>query len=235
MRTRTYRRARTRGRRGRRRSRGARRGAMAKRVTKLEDTAEETKHIIFSDQGIVGSNAMFAGAALQYGAPLQVYLNPLTRGTTVQNRIGDKAVITRIRIKLNFYFSSAVSDQCMIWWAIYKVKSGAAGSTTAANFLIGKYGVQPGPNTLPDINNRYQPVLPIIARGAYKHVAPVDATTEFQVINVNCFKKVYSEYRLGNAGTVSDMNKDALYLVVWTDRSPAGITVYGEGHVFFHG
>jgi len=212
---------------------------MAKRVRKLEDTAEETKHIIFSDSGVTGSNAGFAAVSIFTGSPAQLFLTPLTRGTTVQSRVGDKVVFTSIRFKLQFFFSSDLTYQCTVNWMIYKLKAGTT-AITAANILAGIYGTSsPTAIALPDINNQNkEATFTVLKKGWYKHVAPTDATQENQVMNVIYRKKVYSEYRLGNAGTVADMNKNALYLLIWTDHAaadPGLINVNCEGHVFYHG
>lgn len=235
MRTRTYRRGRMFARRGKRRSRGASMRGMGKRVKRLEDTAEETKHIIFSDSGITGSNAAYAGGALISGTAVQLHINPLSRGTTVQSRVGDKAVFTRIHFKVQANFSTNIVSVCTVFWILYKVKNGNAGVVTANNFLLAKYGVAPAMRTLPDINNQNNPNLNILARGQWTNIAPTDASIEEHVFNIDYRKAVHTEYRLGNAGTVADINKNALYLLLWTDTGATGITVYGEGHVFYHG
>jgi len=212
---------------------------MAKRVRRLEDTAEETKHIIFSDIGVTGSNGGFAGVSIYNTAPAQLFLTPLTRGSTVQNRIGDKVVFTAIRFKVQLFFSSALVNQCTVNWMIYRLNGGTT-AISASNILNGIYGTSnPTMNALPDINNKNpSATYVVLKRGYYKHVAPADATAENQVMNVIYRKKVYSEYRNSNLGTVADMNKNALYLLIWSDKpsaDPGLINVNGEGHVFFHG
>ena len=225
-------------RRGRRRNRGASTRGMAKRVRRLEDTAEETKHILFSDIALPGRRAGFAAASVYAGAPQQLYISGLTRGNTVQSRIGDKVVFTSIRFKVQCFFSSALVNQCTVNWFIYRLNAGTV-AIAATDILIGIYGTaSPTMSSLPDINNRNDQRFTVLKRGNYKHVAPSDASSENQVINIIYRKKVYSEYRFNDLGTIADQNKNALYLLIWADKpgsDPGYINIDCDGHVFFHG
>jgi len=242
MRTRTYRRGRMSARRGRRRSRYARRGAMAKRVARLESTAEETKHIIISDSAITGSIAGFAGVNLSAGGTpncRQIFLNGIVRGNRVKDRHGDKVVVTSMKLNLDFTFGTAVANQQWVWWGIYTLVNGTT-EVIAPNVLLSKFGVNtPTEKTLPDINNKDNTTLiRWLKRGKYFHAAPTDATVEQYTAKIRLKKKIYCQYKNGDTGYVSDINRNAHYLIVWTactDTTANGISINLEGHVFFHG
>lgn len=236
------RRGHTRSRRGRRAGRTARRSALGlnRRVTALEHTKEETKHLIYSDFGVTGSMVITNAYNIQKTFPFSAHLNPLIRGVTVQDRLGDKATWTSFNLKLHIYALANIVSQTFVNWALVKNIRQDGLNLIASTYLGDMYGVsQPSiPYMFRDINNhdvkgKYQ----VLRQGIEIIHGTNDDSTLMRIVPINYRKPVVTSYTLGNNGDYQDIDRNGIYIVVWTDSliGAGGLAIHLEGQAFFHG
>jgi len=258
---RTSRRGRTRGRSIRRRrptrrvrSGRGRVGGLGKRLAKLEATQGEAKHIVFTDTSVPAarvspwmSNRNIYFGTSYYGSDcLNAY--PI-RGTSSQQRIGDKIVTTKFQAKINVVFGAQVVDKAYVEWALVCVKDhrGAYFSDPGAatnGYWVRRYGTASGQvpteQALPNINNKSTGLTyRVLKKGRVDVYNPLDSTAENRIINIMWMGRLESDHSLGNTGTYTDVDKNGMYLYIWTN-SPIinglgvnGVTINGEAHLYF--
>lgn len=215
------------------------------RVSQLERTKEEAKHLILSDSGVPGSSQFLngiAGFGLRSDNPILRLLNPLERGLTVQQRVGDHAVWTKIRLRLAVQFgASVVSDTWIRWMLIQEYRPEGSPLTVAGvnQVMFGPTGNPAHLNTLPNLNNRSQSVRwKILKKGTLWMRGANEQTVELRNIEIDWYGKgIDTDYARGNSGAVNDIDKNAIYLYMFTNNSVVtnGVGVWGEGHLFYHG
>lgn len=222
---------------GRRRGRASR--GIVKKVKKLWRQREETKHLIISGQGVTGGNDLIS-QNLVVSSPMWILLNGCTRGTTVQNRVGDEAYFTKIRLRLTFYIGSAIVNEnhVHVRLVLHKQPRGTAATVSAyQSYAFGVTGVHTG-MLLPNINNHSLKEFVTLKEWKFRFGESSLDTLGQVIKDLVWFKKgIKTNFELGNAGTIADIDTNALYLYVCTtnDVVTNGLDVYGEGHVYFHG
>jgi len=211
---------------------------LVKRV-KLLEHGTEVKHKIFTDQGVAGGTAFFAGANLYGANSLLVHLNGLTRGDTVQDREGDKVTVTRIQLKIIVYLGTGIVNQTYIKYVLFTCLGHQSSLPTPSTIMSDWYGTtQWSPALLNNLNNRDNTQkYHILKTGVLHHVAPTDASIEQEIININYFKPINCSYTRGNTGGITDIDKNSIFVMLMTDTAVTvnGIHAYGEGHIFYRG
>lgn len=242
------RRGRTTSARGRRRNRtggrfGARSGVrrLAKRVAGLERTKEETHYRVYSDQSVTGSTAFAAGHNLRRNNPFVFHINGAERGVEVQKRLGDRTVWTKIRARITFYAGTGLADETWVKWRLVQVFRPDGSLPTAGQYFTTVFGDNE-PATLgylPNINNNDQLVrYKTLKQGTYIMRDLVSTQVQERVIDIDWYSKgIHTSHKLGNTGDITDIDKNAIFLIMWTNTtvSTNGLGLYGEMHAYFHG
>lgn len=242
---RTFARARTYGRRGKGRSRTVRRtkrASIPKQVRRLVNQQAPAKHILFSDNGVTGGNTtIFPSTSLTNSGPLLQFLNPLTRGTTVQQRIGDIVKISKIYLKVRTTYGTSVTGDVIIRWMLFSEKCNLGHVRTASEFGNIYFGsATPFTNSIRNDNNRdAAAAFTIHKRGSYTMRSSVTGAVEIRDWYINFIPKtpVRAAYVRGNVGTPADLDSGAMYLYMYTDNivtGANGIHSHVEGNVYYH-
>lgn len=243
------RRMRRRGTRGSRRGRQRRgRGIVGtvrrvvSRVRQLERTKEETKHLIYTDSFTGGGAQQFcAGHNLRIDNPFVFSINVCSRGDTVQDRTGDHAIWTKIRARIAVYFGTAVVNETWVKWRLICERRPEGNQTSASQYFTNTFGVSqpPNPCLLPNINNKDQySRYRTLKQGTMWVRGLSDSSVEERVLDIDWYSKgINTSYTLGNGGDVTDIDRNHIYLIIWTGCQEAtnGIDLYGEMQAFFHG
>lgn len=214
-------------------------GAIVKKVETLWRQREETKHLIISYSGVTGGTDLVSQNILA-SAPMWVLLNGCQRGTTVQNRVGDEAFFTKIRFRLNFFIGSGVVNEnhVLVRLVLHKQPRGTAvTAATYENYAFGFAGGYTG-TALPNINNHSLKEFVTLKEWKFRFGESSLDTVGQVIKDLVWFKKgIKTNYELGNAGTIADIDTNAIYLYVSTTNEvfTNGLDLYGEGQVYFHG
>jgi len=246
MARRTYARARTYGRRGRGRSRIARRTRRVSTpsraaVRRVVAQAPVAKHLLWSDNGVTGgSTSAFSAAALTNAAPIMQLLNGCSRGMTVQTRIGDITKVTKIHLKIRTTYGTAIDGDVIIRWVLLAERNSQGFSRTAASFAGVYFGDStPQTNAIPNYNNKDVSLFKILKTGKQTMRASMASVVEIRDWSIFWAPKtpLRCNYTLGNAGTIADIDGNAIYLFMFTDNTTgttAGVYNFIEGNVYFH-
>jgi len=218
-------------------------------LAKLEATQGEAKHIVFTDTSVPAARVSPWLGNINIRFPANYFgsqcLNAYpVRGNTAQERIGDKIVTTKFHAKINVVFGSAVVDKAYVEWALVNVKEarGLNHNNPGANdeFFMRRYGtlVNQGPTeqALPNINNRSPSLrFKVLKKGRVDVYNPLDSTAENRIINIMWMGRIESDHSLGTTGTFADIDKNAMYLYIWTNCpvTTNGISINGEAHLYY--
>lgn len=214
--------------------------SIVKKVKRLWRQRDETKHLIISGQGVTGGNDLVSQNIVT-SSPMWVLLNGCQRGNTVQSRDGDEAFFTKIRMRLTFYIGSSVVNEnhVMVRLVLHKQPRGTA--VTAAqyeSYAFGASGSQYAGMMLPNINNHSLKEFVTLKEWKFKFSETSLDTIGQEIKDIMWFNKgIKTNYELGNAGTIADIDTNAIYLYVSTTNTVTvnGLDLYGEGHIYFHG
>lgn len=223
------------------------RGRVPAKIYRAAVTFNPPKYILWSDNGVTGGNTSpfyTAGTPLYDAAPQILLLNPMTRGNTIQQRQGDDAWITKLYMRFQTKFGTAIGGDVTIQWLIFCHKDPLGAAWTALNFQQAYFGCQGAncrTNALPNINNMNTKRIDIIKRGAIHTKETVAGVVENVTWTINCplKKPIHASYKLGNAGTIADLDGNALYLLLWTNNATAtanigvGLHTAMEGRTYF--
>lgn len=225
-----------------RRSRTRTMGRVMRRVYTAAITERPSKHKLFSDSGVTGSVVIgTTGATLATGVdvnnttPFASYLNGLTRGTTVQSRLGDYVYFSKIYLRVRTILDVNVVGTQMLNWMLFVDRECNGISQTAAQFATQYFGsATPYTNAIRNDNNGNQKAqYRVLKRGQLKFVQQVAGQTEQKDWAISWYSKkhVKTSYSLGNAGTVADIDTGAIRLFFWTDNTIGTIKNYFEGNL----
>lgn len=214
-----------------------------KRIAKLEKIAikeRPCKRIAFSDAGVASTNEAFSPLGiLSTTNPMLVLLNPLVRGTALQERLADYAYFSKIQFKLMAQGGTSITNQRYINWMLIVQNEPEGVALTAAQFLNDYFGkTAPPPNAVPDLtNNDIRKDYRVLSKGKF-HLIPQFGTQQAQsmtTINWYSKKHVRTSYVRANTGSISDIDSGAIYIVAWTDSpvTTTGIQLFLEGNVWF--
>jgi len=243
---RTYARARTYGRRGKGRSRTGgrtRRASTPSRAAVRQTVLQRpvAKHLLWSDNGVTGGSAsIFATNALINATPLIQLLNGCVRGMTVQTRIGDICKVSKIHLKMRTTYGTAIDGDVIIKWILFAEKNSQGFARTASNFSSTYFGDgTPQTNAIPNHNNKDVSLFRILKKGTQYMRASMATVIEIRDWSIFYAPKtpLRVNYTLGNAGTIADIDGNAIYLYMYTDNTTGGATgVYSfmEGNVYYH-
>lgn len=217
------------------------------RIARLEQAAiteRPPKHILYSDQGVVGGNyfgttagTLATGIDCNNTTPFKKYINNLTRGTTVQSRLGDYCYFSKVHFSVRTIFDVNVVGTQQLNWMLFVDNEVKGTSETVAQFGSEMFGLTaPQTNSIKntnnkDVNRRYR----ILKRGSIKVQQQIAGQTEQVDWTINWYSKnhVKTAYVLGNAGTVADIDTGAIELYMWTDNAVGTIKSYFEGNLYF--
>lgn len=220
---------------------------VASRVKQLERTKEETKLALYSDAGIAGSAPLFGvspGWNLRALNPFIFLINGRVRGDTVQDRTGDFAIWTKIRARLRVILGTAIVNETWIKWRLIQEYRPDGGLLSTSGYFNNVYGVtNPGTfgrHLLPNINNRDQVVkYKTLKQGTLIVTGLNDQSVEERYIDIDWYSKgIKTNYCRGNNGTSFDIDRNSLYLIVWTNQTDStvnGVYLTGEMQARFHG
>lgn len=240
---RTYARARTYGRRGKGRSRTVRRtrraSTPASAIRRVVAQASPAKHILFSDNGVAASNAtVFPATDLQNSTPLLQHLTNCTRGTTVQQRIGDITKISKIHLKVRTTYSTPVDGDVIINWMLVREKCNLGYVRTASDFCSQFFGDStPHTNAIRNSNNSDTAAAwEVLKTGRQYMRGSMSGVIEIRDWSVFWAPKKpkIAKYVRGNAGTPADTDSGGIWLLMYTDWVGLGIKSYIEGNTYFH-
>jgi hypothetical protein len=215
-------------------------GKKVEQLWKATITERPPKHLIISDVATVtGSTSIFAGTVINQGAPFLAYLNLMSRGTTVQQRLADYCYWSKINIRLQFLSSTALASNARIKYMICEQKQCQGSGIAASAFGTDMFGsTTPNTNMYPNINNHnVKQKYKVLTHGTLKTTAylAADKLFEYHVINWFSNQHVKTSYVLGNAGTIADIDTGAIFIYIYTDLPSADTStaVFGEGQLFF--
>lgn len=163
---------------------------------------------------------------LNNGNQLLYLLNGLTQGDTDNTRDGD--IVTWSRLRMRFLIYGTGSSVYHVQVIRVKKPRGVAPTLTQ---MFG--GTQPSPIDYPyyatqEFNQHYEII--------YDKELPIHSNYSAQTMHTLCevdiSPDIKTDYSLGNAGTIADIDANALYLVVRTDNG-ANTTVNWSNLFFF--
>lgn len=217
------------------------------RVSQLERTKEETKLALYSDAGVTGGATFFGvspGYNLRAVAPFLFLINGRVRGDTVQDRTGDFAIWTKIRARLRVILGTAIVNETWIKWRLIQEYRPDGLALTTGTYFNNVFGVTTpgsiGRQLLPNINNRDQVVkYKTLKQGTLIVTGLNDQSVEERYIDIDWYGKgIKTNYARGNVGNIQDIDRNAIYLIVWTNQTDTtlnGVYVTGEMQARFHG
>lgn len=219
-------------------------GRTMRRVYTAAITERPSKHKLYSDSGVTGSVVLgTTGATLATGidcnntTPFKQYINGLTRGTTVQSRLGDYCYYSKIYLRIRTICDTLVVGTQMLNWMLVVDNEINGVSQTPAVFGLQYFGSStPYTNAIRNDNNGNQrKQYRVLKRGRMTFVQQVAGQTEQKDWAINWYSKkhVKTSYSLGNAGTVADIDTGAIFLYMWTDNTVGTIKSYFEGNLYY--
>lgn len=164
---------------------------------------------------------------LTQGAPVTVLLNGLGQGTNLSARLGNEVRSKYLSLRMYFY-NTANAFSYDNWVRIMIVKEQPAlGAAISLNSLLGS--ATPNVYSLYNNDNR-----------EFKHRFKVLYDKSINLwSNINFLQKLVvikkklnftTNYARGNTGTITDIDRNSLYLVLITEKTTAAITyVRGSG------
>lgn len=215
---------------------------MAKKVAKLWEHAEverPPKHIMFSDQSITGFNPPGFNVQTYKTNPVLNFMAPCARGTNVQGRLADYIYISKVSLSCLTVFGTGISGDVIVKWMLFMWKQPRGATLTASAFNLDYFGTAtPASNSIPNINNKdVRAKYRILKTGQFQLKETVAGVIEYHKHHINWYTKkpIRCGYTLGTAGTIADVDTNALYLMYYTDStvSALGITTTIEGNVYF--
>lgn len=219
-------------------------GRTMRRVYTAAITERPPKHILYSDSAVTGGNflgttagSLATGIDVNNTTPFKQYINNLTRGTTVQSRLGDYAYFSKIYLRVRTICDVNVVGTQMLNWMLVVDNEINGTSQTAAQFATRYFGnATPYTNAIRNDNNgNIKKQYRVLKRGRLTFVQQVVGQTEQKDWAINWYSKkhVKTSYSLGNAGTVADIDTGAIFLFIWTDNTVGTIKNYFEGNLYF--
>lgn len=198
--------------------------AKANRLAKVSDV----KRMISIDK----ENKYLVTAATQISSildssnPVLYLLNGLTQGDTDSTRDGDTVTYKRMRMRLII----ATSGSCVAHVQVIRVKKPRGVAPTLSNMFGSS---TPNPITYPSnsdqtFNQHYEIVYDSERSLTSNYSAQVVQT----LYDMDLGSDLKVDYSLGNAGTIADIDTNALYLVIRTDASNQGWVTLSKEFVF---
>lgn len=202
------------------------------------------KHILWSDNGVTGGASFgFGAVACADSQPQIALINPMARGTTVQTRVGDFTYTSKVYMRCQTQFGTAVSGDTYLRFFLILGKDVKGTALTAATFQTDYFGCSLANcrmDALPNINNKdFHARYKILRSWTIFMKESVAGINETRVWNLShTFKKpIKTSYVLGNAGTVADIDSGALYIMCMSNSTAlvaaTGVTTLIEGRVYF--
>lgn len=200
-------------------------GVSTKAIKRVINRSLETKFIQ------VSYTALFSALTTTMSAPL--LLNPLLRGNTDNSRIGDRVRAIKLHISYQFY-SAATTNVCPTFrLTVVRIKQprGVAPLTNGSDVYD---TTNPAPldmiNYDLDWNKRYEFLH--VERHTLKPAFAAQTLSHYGDIHVN-LSDMIMDYSLGNAGTIADIDTNALYLYCQYDNSATAGSIYGSYHLTY--
>jgi len=212
-------------------------------VRRLNNYSSPAKHLLWSDNGVTGGlPSVFSGYALNNAQPLIQFMNPCSRGTTVQQRVGDIIKISKIDLNIRTTYGSIVDGDVIIRYMLVAHKTPDGSGKTASTFCTEFFGdTTPHTNAIPNWNNHVlKEEYRVLKEGSITMRASMASVTEIRDWNIKWIGKapVQCGYTLGNTGGIGDLDSNAIYLLMFTDFANTAegnaINSFIEGNVYFH-
>lgn len=210
----------------RRRTRGRRnrtRGAIATvgKVKRMIDRTVEKKFIVTPHTSVTGT--------LVNASPVLVLLNPLAQGTSDNTRIGDRVRCHKLQYSFIIYSGAGISQN--ICYELIRVKEPRGVAPTYTQIYN---SATPSPddhhnNVNVDWASRFESVK----KGNINITSNYAAQTMAKRVSFNIsLGDVVTDYSINTLGTIADMDKNAYYMLFWTDGA-TNASVYHAYYFYF--
>lgn len=185
---------------------------------------------------ILQQNTLF-GNITNSGAYL--LLNPCQRGDTVQTRTGDYVSNKRIKIKGILTcgmegppFQASVR---MILVCQKQNRNSATPFWHASSPAEGYLFADPlYMNTMYNFNNTdIKPQFKVLYDKVHKLIQPATSVPTTRIINLNFKINTHTSYKGGNVGDGTDIDRNAYYLLMWTDNTTQGVNFRFDSCFYF--
>lgn len=162
-------------------------------------------------------NLQFGTAQLSVTAgsanPLLYILNPLLQGTSDNTRLGDRVRFSKLQLHVVLQAPASITDTRNVCIRIIQVKEPRGVIPTNLQLYN---NATPSPFDHPNFVTIDFPARFKILATKYVHFNP-QIGTQTPVINTNFtinLKDMLTDYSIGNAGTIADIDRNALYISV---------------------
>lgn len=190
-------------------------------VKKIIDKQVDKKFIVVAHSALT--------TTMTNGNPASTFLNPLVQGVTDNTRLGDR--IKAKYLLYNFFIYGPAGASCEVAYALIRTKDprGVAPSYTQ---IFNTATPAPDDNfnhSTVDWNNRFE----CLKRGTVHIQANYSTQVQTQMRRLKIdLKDAISDYSISNAGSVADVDKNAYYMLFYTD-SGSNTTVYHAYQFYF--
>jgi hypothetical protein len=191
----------------------------------------EVKYVLISAQA--GGATPFA-AAITTAAPLVQLLNGMQRGTLVQQRIADKCNMLQYIFKGQLFTAPNATGSGFAIRVMVIADREANGTTLALSDLFGSS--TPGSQALLNFNNRnIARKYTIFADKRFILGGTITNLPTYVQLEMDVsLRNLETGYERGNAGTVADIDTNAIYLVAICDNAVASQNyLTGESVLYF--
>lgn len=187
------------------RTKGNRKLASVSTVKRMINRTIETK-FTYSAYGLVLANCLNT-------APYFGLLNPLTQGDTDSNRTGDKVRFQYLTMNLFHNLANTNINDITYRIAIIRAKNPRGVAPTASTLVVNGGTAQDPCEIWDEVNydffSRYEVLYDSGVRVLHRNVT-TNYTVATDYVSVAC--DFTTDYSLGNAGTIADIDQNALYL-----------------------
>lgn len=161
--------------------------------------------------------------------PQVVVVNPLSQGTSEVTRVGDKARMRRLNMKVHFGAASALTTPQYVQALLIREKTTLGSALSPSQFFDSS---TPKPhvwqrNVLTRDPSRFVIVwdsgLLKVGRSEFATATPTKNYADSSIVCASCDIPLdfITDYSRGNAGTVSDIDTNGLNLVLFTSSTDA--------------
>lgn len=222
-------------------------GGVKDRIAKLESAIEEPHYIIWSDSGIGGGTAPllkgFTGPLFNSAPKVLMVNGYISRGDTVQGRTADRVHPTKLIVKMAINAGTSIVDESWIHVELIQVKTMNGTPPTVGDMFTCMYGT-PTPNptqVMMNVNQRdYAKYFRLLERKVIKFSGQSLSATEQKMVTFTHYfpRSFQTSYKLGAAGTPSDVDTNGIYLAIYTGSTVTGATsinFFTEAILYFRG
>lgn len=204
----------------RKRSRKSSTKVILTKVKRMISSNAEKKFLVVSNSNIT--------SVLTQAVPYLALINGMVQGTTDNTRIGDRVKNLKFNCRLNIYGPAGLQVQIRIF--IFKVKDpkGSAPTVTQLFNTASPNNISHANFQTVDWTNRFS----LVASRECKLVAQYSTQQGTSMCEMNVPINSITDYSIGNAGTVADIDKNAYYMCIVSDSANA-TNVYEDSYWWY--